>query len=57
MNTNILFHDYVQFSISRQSKETGHSTSLDAARVATEAQTKLLVIGHFSTRYTNLHVC
>ena len=38
-----------------KAKETGHSTSLDAARVATEAQTKLLVIGHFSARYTNLH--
>ena len=34
-------------------QKTGHSTSIDAARVANEAQTKLLVISHFSARYTN----
>lgn len=56
MNTNILFHEATFSSqLADKAKETGHSTSLDAARVATEAQTKLLVIGHFSARYTNLH--
>jgi ribonuclease Z len=57
MNTNILFHEATFSSqLADKAKETGHSTALDAARVATEAQTKLLVIGHFSARYTNLHV-
>tara|TARA_R110000868_G_scaffold37111_6_gene131448 strand:- start:31674 stop:33089 length:1416 start_codon:yes stop_codon:yes gene_type:complete len=57
MNTNILYHE-ATFSnqLADKAKETGHSTTGDAARVATEAQTKLLVIGHFSARYTNLHV-
>lgn len=57
MNTNILYHE-ATFSnqLADKAKETGHSTASDAARVATEAQTKLLVIGHFSARYTNLHV-
>ncbi len=57
MNTNILYHE-ATFSnqLADKAKETGHSTAADAARVATEAQTKLLVIGHFSARYTNLHV-
>ncbi|GAB5409207.1 MAG: hypothetical protein BalsKO_15720 [Balneolaceae bacterium] len=57
MNTNILYHE-ATFSnqLADKAKETGHSTAGDAARVATEAQTKLLVIGHFSARYTNLHV-
>jgi ribonuclease Z len=57
MNTNILYHE-ATFSnqLSDKARETGHSTAADAARVATEAQTKLLVIGHFSARYTNLHV-
>lgn len=54
MNTNILYHE-ATFSdnLADKAAETGHSTSSDAARVANEAQTKLLVIGHFSARYTN----
>ena len=57
MNTNILYHE-ATFStqLADKARETGHSTATDAARVATEAQSKLLVIGHFSARYTNLHV-
>ena len=54
MNTNILYHE-ATFSenLAEKAAETGHSTSADAARVANEAQTKLLVISHFSARYTN----
>lgn len=54
MNTNVLYHE-ATFSdtLADKAAETGHSTSSDAARVANEAQTKLLVIGHFSARYTN----
>ncbi|MBD3615634.1 MAG: ribonuclease Z [Gracilimonas sp.] len=56
MNTNILYHE-ATFGKDLEDKagETGHSSTADAARVATEAQTKLLVIGHFSARYTNAH--
>src|SRR5690625_151753 len=54
MNTNILLHEATfSESLSDKAAETGHSTSIDAARVANEAQTKLLVISHFSARYTN----
>lgn len=54
MNTNILYHEATfSESLAEKAVETGHSTSADAARVANEAQTKLLVIGHFSARYTN----
>lgn len=57
MNTNILYHEATFGNqLADKAKETGHSTTGDAARVATESQTKLLVIGHFSARYTNLHV-
>ncbi|MDZ7719541.1 MAG: ribonuclease Z [Balneolaceae bacterium] len=53
-NTNILYHEATfSESLAEKAAETGHSTSADAARVANEAQTKLLVIGHFSARYTN----
>lgn len=54
MNTNILLHEATfSESLADKAAETGHSTSADAARVANEAQTKLLVISHFSARYTN----
>jgi ribonuclease Z len=54
MNTNILYHEATfSDSLADKAAETGHSTSSDAARVANESQTKLLVIGHFSARYTN----
>lgn len=57
MNTNVLFHE-ATFSenLSDKAEETGHSTAKDAARVANEAKTKLLVITHFSARYTNEYV-
>jgi ribonuclease Z len=35
---------------------TGHSTSLDAARIATEAGAKELIIGHFSARYKDVSI-
>ncbi|MDR9418437.1 ribonuclease Z [Gracilimonas sp.] len=56
MNTNILYHEATfGKDLEDKARETGHSSTADAARVATEAQTKLLVIGHFSARYTNEH--
>ncbi len=57
MNTNVLMHE-ATFSENLEDKaeETGHSTAKDAARVANEAKTKLLVITHFSARYTNQYV-
>ncbi|MDX1585878.1 MAG: ribonuclease Z, partial [Balneolaceae bacterium] len=57
MNTNVLFHEATfSESLSDKAEETGHSTAKDAARVANEAKTKLLVITHFSARYTNEYV-
>jgi len=57
LNTNILYHEATfSDSLADKASETGHSSAKDAARVATEAQTKLLVIGHFSARYTNAHL-
>lgn len=54
MNTNILVHEATfSATLTEKAADTGHSTSLDAARVANESQTKLLVITHFSARYTN----
>lgn len=56
-NTNVLIHEATfNESLSDKAEETGHSTAKDAARVANEAKTKLLVITHFSARYTNEYV-
>lgn len=56
-NTNILIHEATfTDSLSDKAEETGHSTAKVAARVANEAKTKLLVITHFSARYTNEYV-
>ncbi|SMO78564.1 ribonuclease Z [Fodinibius sediminis] len=56
-NTNVLLHEATfSESLSDKAEETGHSTAKDAARVANEAKTKLLVITHFSARYTNEYV-
>lgn len=56
-NTNVLFHEATfNEDLSDKAEETGHSTAKDAARVANEAKTKLLVITHFSARYTNEYV-
>lgn len=53
-NTNILYHEATFANeLSDKADETGHSTAQVAARVANEAKTKLLVISHFSARYTN----
>lgn len=38
----------------KRANETFHSTALDAALQATKAQVKLLLIGHFSSRYSNI---
>jgi ribonuclease Z len=53
-NTNILLHE-ATFSkeMAEKARETGHSTTAVAVRVANESKTKLLVITHFSARFTN----
>lgn len=54
MNANILYHEATfGENLEEKANTKGHSTARDAARVANEAKAKLLVIGHFSARYTN----
>ncbi len=53
-NASILYHEATfGHSLEDKAKETGHSTAEQAAAVAKNAKAKLLVIGHFSGRYTN----
>ena len=52
---DILYHE-ATFTVDEQQKaiETKHSTAKEAAMIATKAQVKQLVIGHFSARYREL---
>ena len=49
---NLLFHEgtFAQSELTR-AKETFHTTAMQAAEIAKEAEVKQLVIGHFSARY------
>jgi len=52
---DLLYHE-ATFDMSLQdlAKTTGHSTSLDAAKVASSAGAGSLMIGHFSARYKDI---
>jgi len=51
----LLYHEATfDKSMNELAKMTGHSTTLDAARTALEAEAGRLVIGHFSARYKNI---
>jgi len=53
-NANLLYHEATFGSdLKEKAEETKHSTAEDAAQLAADANVKLLVIGHFSGRYTN----
>ena len=52
---NLLYHEATFMNIHQtRARETGHSTAAQAATLAKAAQAKQLLLGHFSTRYTDL---
>jgi ribonuclease Z len=54
---NLLYHEATfDQTKSELAAITGHSTTLDAAKVATEAGAGALIIGHFSARYRNVNL-
>ncbi len=51
---DVLFHESTyDSSLRQQALARGHSTAAEAARVARQAGAKVLVIGHYSKRYTD----
>lgn len=51
---DLLFHEATfMHEEAARAKETFHTTSLQAAEIARDAEVKQLVIGHFSARYEN----
>lgn len=53
----LLYHEATfDKSLSSLAEVTGHSTTLDAAKVAVEAGAKDLIIGHYSARYKTVNI-
>ena len=52
---DLLYHEATfKKELERRAKETGHSTTYEAATIAKKSGVKNLLIGHFSQRYKNL---
>jgi ribonuclease Z len=52
---DMLYHEATFLDKDRKiARLTGHSTALQAARIADKAQARKLLIGHFSSRYKNI---
>ena len=56
-NVDVLYHE-ATFSkeLVKRAIETGHSTTIDAANIAKQANVKKLLIGHYSKRYKDLNI-
>lgn len=56
-NVNLLYHE-ATFTLENAhlAKKTAHSTAAQAAQTAKDAGAKMLIIGHFSSRYRDLDV-
>ncbi|MFI3248539.1 MAG: ribonuclease Z [Rikenellaceae bacterium] len=52
---DMIYHEATYSHVEAKiAKQRGHSTAEEAARVATDAGAKRLILGHFSTRYKDL---
>ncbi|MBK8847927.1 MAG: ribonuclease Z [Bacteroidetes bacterium] len=52
---NLLYHESTFMNdMEQRARETFHSTARHAAMIALKAEVKHLILGHFSSRYTNL---
>ena len=56
-NVDILYHEATFLSdLQDMAQYTGHSTALEAAKIARDAKAGKLILGHFSNRYKDLNV-
>lgn len=54
-NVDVLYHEstFLETELAL-AKKTMHSTAIQAARIANQAQVKRLILGHYSTRYKSI---
>ena len=56
-NVDVLYHEATFLhDLKKMADYTGHSTALEAAKIARKANVKKLILGHFSNRYHDLSV-
>ena len=56
-NVYVLYHEATFLhDLKKMADYTGHSTALEAAKIARKANVKKLILGHFSNRYNDLSV-
>ena len=56
-NVDVLYHESTFLhDLKEMADYTGHTTALEAARIARKANVKKLILGHFSNRYHDLSV-
>ncbi len=55
-NVDLLYHEATfSHSDKKRAKQTGHSTAIQAAEIARDANVKQLIIGHFSTKLKDIN--
>lgn len=56
-NVDVLYHEATFLhDLKEMADYTGHTTALEAAKIARKANVKKLILGHFSNRYNDLSV-
>ncbi|UJF29407.1 ribonuclease Z [Kaistella sp. 97-N-M2] len=56
-NVDVLYHESTFLhDLKEMADYTGHTTALEAARIARKANVRKLILGHFSNRYSDLTV-
>lgn len=56
-NVEVLYHESTFLhDLKKMADYTGHTTALEAAKIARKANVKKLILGHFSNRYNDLSV-
>ncbi|MDE7410786.1 MAG: ribonuclease Z [Paramuribaculum sp.] len=55
--THVIYHEATyDSSLADDARQRGHSTAAEAGQIAALAQAEMLVIGHYSKRYTNVDI-